>query len=305
VSAKNLLFVFLSLFCLNAACAREDIDSVIKKAASDITERCSAKAVLAIDDFESPAKKITLYVREQLADAICEESRGMKIVTRERMDKIERELRFQNSGVVSEKTIVSAAERLGASYILFGKLEEYKSGCSLLVRMLDVKTGAYLFRRTYQFQYSQKAEQLLERSPSFKKTSLAIFCEANKNSIESIAPAAGLSFDYAFCRKLSAGAKIAVSHDIHEKENKIFALETLAAFRWYFASLSGEPVTGFFVEAQAGAAFLLVNSELRPKFDGGAGMGCRFAFGGFYLEPEIRFGYPYVFGAGIAAGMRF
>ena len=70
--AKNLVFVFLPLFCLNAARAREDIDSVIKKSASDITERCSAKAVLAIDDFESPSQAMTLYIREQLADSIFE-----------------------------------------------------------------------------------------------------------------------------------------------------------------------------------------------------------------------------------------
>ena len=82
-------------------------------------------------------------------------------------------------------------------------------------------------------------------------------------------------------------------------------LETLAVSRYYIASFSGEPTTGFFVEAQAGGLFLFVKSRLRPTFSAGACAGYRLAVGNFYLEPGLRFGYPYIFGAGLAAGMRF
>ena len=56
------------------------------------------------------------------------------------MDKIEKELKFQNTGLVSEKTIISVAERLGAKFIVFGKLEEFNGSYILRV---DYSAGRY------------------------------------------------------------------------------------------------------------------------------------------------------------------
>jgi hypothetical protein len=221
------------------------------------------------------------------------------------MDIAEKELKLQNSGVVSEKTILSVAERLGARFAIFGKLEEFNSGFILRVRMLDVKTGAYLFRKTYEFGYSQKTAQLLGNASSYKKVAVGGIGEINKNSIEFIAPAAGLSFDFSLWRKVSVGAKVLLSYDYHEKQNQILTIETLGTLRYYIVSFSGEPVSGIYLEAQAGASSLLVDSKLKTVFNAGGAAGYRFTLGSFYVEPEIRFGYPYMCGAGLAAGMRF
>ncbi len=121
------------------------LDGAITKAAVDITGKCDEKSILVIDDFESPSQAMTLYIREQLADSIFAEEELVQIVTRENMDKVEKEFEFQNSGVASEKTILSVAERLGARFIIFGKMEEFNSSYILRVRMLDVKSGAYIF----------------------------------------------------------------------------------------------------------------------------------------------------------------
>ena len=95
------------------------LDGAITKAAVDITGKCDEKSILVIDDFESPSQAMTLYIREQLADSIFAEEELVQIVTRENMDKVEKEFEFQNSGVASEKTILSVAERLGARFIIF------------------------------------------------------------------------------------------------------------------------------------------------------------------------------------------
>ena len=192
--AKRRALFFAALFSLASLWAGESVDSAVEKAAADIVEKCDANSILAIDDFESPSQKMTLYVREQLADCIYSQDGLVRVVTREHMNKAEKELRFQNSGVVSERTILSAAERLGARFVVFGRLEEYKSGYVLRVRMLDVKRGAYLFRKSYEFQHSQKVEELLGRAPNFKKLAVGVFAEANKNSVEAISPAIGLFF---------------------------------------------------------------------------------------------------------------
>lgn len=281
------------------------LDGAITKAAVDITGKCDAKSILVIDDFESPSQAMTLYIREQLADSIFAEEELVQIVTRENMDKVEKEFEFQNSGVASEKTILSVAERLGARFIIFGKMEEFNSSYILRVRMLDVKSGAYIFRKTYEFQYSQKTEQLLGRAPNYKKVSLSFFLEANKNSLDFIAPSAGFSFDYSPWRKISIGVNAAASYDIYEKNNDLLTLEVLGTLRFYIASLTGEPVTGIYTELQAGTSLFFVNSNIKPVFNCGSSIGYRFALNNFFIEPEIRFGYPYLFGCGIYVGMRF
>ena len=105
--------------------------------------------------------------------------------------------------------------------------------------MLDVKTGAYLFRKTYEFGYSQKTAQLLGNASSYKKVAVGGIGEINKNSIEFLAPAAGLSFDFSLWRKFSIGAKVLLSYDYHEKQNQILTIETLGTLRYYIVSFSG------------------------------------------------------------------
>ena len=302
---KRIIVVLVSTFFCCSVFAKEKIDNVIVRAAEDIVQKCDAKSILVIDDFESPTKKMTLYIREQLADSIYAEDGLLKIVTREHMDVAEKELKFQNSGVVSEKTILSVAERLGARFAVFGKLEEFNSGFILRVRMLDVKTGAYLFRKTYEFGYSQKTAQLLGNASTYKKVAIGGIGELNKNSIQFVAPAVGATFDFSLWRKFSVGAKVLLSYDYHEKQNQIFTIETLGTLRYFIVSFSGEPVSGIYLETQGGISAISVDSKLKTVFNAGGATGYRFTLGSFYIEPELRFGYPYICGAGIAAGMRF
>ncbi len=302
---KRIIILTISFMLSKLLFADTTLDGAITKAAVDITGKCDAKSILVIDDFESPSQAMTLYIREQLADSIFAEEELVQIVTRENMDKVEKEFEFQNSGVASDKTILSVAERLGARFIIFGKMEEFNSSYILRVRMLDVKSGAYIFRKTYEFQYSQKTEQLLGRAPNYKKVSLSFLLEANKNSLDFIAPSAGFSFDYSPWRKISIGVNAAASYDIYEKNNDLLTLEVLGTLRFYIASLTGEPVTGIYTELQAGTSLFFVNSNIKPVFNCGSSIGYRFALNNFFIEPEIRFGYPYLFGCGIYVGMRF
>ena len=295
-------FVFVSSFLY---AKKSDIDTTIRLAAGDIAEKCNAKSILVVDDFSTPSAELTSYIREQLADSIYAQDGLIQIVTREHLNIIRKESRFQNSGEVSERTIVSVAEKLGANSVIFGTLEELNTGYVLRIRMLDVKTGSYIFRKTYEVSRSSKTEQLLGRAAVYYKSAIGVFVEVNKNSLEYIAPAAGISFDYAFARKFSAGIKLTASYDAKEKDNSLFVMEPVATARYYAVSPFGEPVSGLFLEPQIGASLLFVNSEMRGVFNAGLGVGFRFALNHFYVEPEIRGGYPYLFGIDVAAGFRF
>ena len=75
--------------------------------------------------------------------------------------------------------------------------------------------------------------------------------------------------------------------------------------RLYISAMNGRPVSGFFIEAQGGESFLYINSQLKNVFNAGVCTGYRFSTASLYLEPQVRFGYPYLIGAGVAVGLKF
>ena len=309
--------LFIFSFCLYA---KPTIDEAISNAAVDIADKCEANSILVIDDFASPTSKMTLYIREQLADSIFSEDGLLQIVTREHMDKIEKELNFQNSGIVNEKTILSVAERLGAQFLVFGKIEEYNNGYMLRVRILDIKTGSYLFRKTYNVKQSQKTEELLAENKikknkqkkvntkynnyEPKKVAVGLITEINKNSLDYLSPAIGFSFNYVLSKKFALGAKLNLSYDINETNNQFYTLETIGLLRFYIGSFSGKPTSGFFLEFLGGCSTLIVNSNIYTIVNLGGSTGYRLTIGSFFLESELRVGYPYIFGTGINLGFQ-
>lgn len=303
---KTIFFVIQVLVVATSLFAKQyrNIDDAISAASEDLMEKCSKRSILVIDDFKSPSDKMTLYIRNKFADFFVKSS--ITVVTRENIDKIEKELRYQhNSGKVDEKTIKSIAKFLGANSIVFGEFEELNDAYTISLRMSDVESASYIFRNTYEFSRDRKAEQLLGRAAVYKKVALGFGAEVNKNSLDSVAPAGSVSFDYNIFRKVSLGVKMFASFDVNEKDNNLTILEPHALLRFYLASPSGEPGTGVFLEGLGGASLLFVDSDTKFVVNAGAGFGYRFAFSNFYIEPELRVGYPYIFGAGLSAGFRF
>jgi hypothetical protein len=86
-------------------------------------------------------------------------------------------------------------------------------------------------------------------------------------------------------------------------------LEICAFLRFYLPSLQSRD--GFFVQLNAGPSLYsgggLPGLPSRAgMFSGGVQAGWRFIFNDhFYLEPAVRAGYPYIAGAGLAAGYLF
>jgi len=80
-------------------------------------------------------------------------------------------------------------------------------------------------------------------------------------------------------------------------------LEPSAFFRWYFL---GGGHTGFFAQADIGAYLIFEDGDFYPLFLGGLRGGYRLPLGSmFYVEPYGRIGYPFAFGIGATAGIRF
>jgi hypothetical protein len=136
---------------------------------------------------------------------------------------------------------------------------------------------------------------LWAREPAFFA---ALGLEGNANTREGAAFGGGLLFGCDFNRLMAAGVKAAFSTNL----DTISTLEPLAFFRMYLPLGSGAP----FAQAEAGMSVFLENGNAFPAFNGGLALGWRFLLGQYwYVEPSIRSGYPYVWGGGISAGLRF
>lgn len=303
--SKKIFFVIFKLFFLiSFVFPKENLDSTIKTIGTDILKPVKDGSIICILDFSSPSEEMSSYIQEELTSKTTESGKA-KIVTRAHMDKVNQELNFQLSGFVSDETALSICQRLGAQAIVFGQLKELDNKYNLLVKMIEVESAAYLLFRTYEFERSSKSEQLLGRAAIYNKAAIGVTAEANKNSLEKIAFSGGISFDYAILRKLSIGVRVNVGSDVFEKENSIFTIEPVGIIRFFAVSPSGEPVTGLFVEGQMGATVLSVNSRTQSCFNCGVSLGFRQSFSNLYIEPFVRGGYPYIFGAGINIGFRF
>jgi hypothetical protein len=131
------------------------------------------------------------------------------------------------------------------------------------------------------------------------KMAAGLGLEWNMSSHKGYAAGAGLGFDYNLFRFFAVGLSVTASHNF----TAFTAIEPAAMFRWYFW---GKNHTGFFAQADAGVYLYMENEQTIPVFLGGLRTGFRLPLGQFfYIEPYGRAGYPFVFGIGITAGMRF
>jgi hypothetical protein len=141
--------------------------------------------------------------------------------------------------------------------------------------------------------------QETESGAGGKKAAISIGPEWNMNSRENFAGGAVLAFQFNLGSSFAIGINAAASTNFAG----ITVIEPAALFRWYFLSKSH---TGLFAQADAGAYLVLEDDEITTLFMGGLKGGIRLPFGDmFFIEPYGRIGYPFAFGIGVLAGVRF
>jgi len=136
---------------------------------------------------------------------------------------------------------------------------------------------------------------------SDQKVSLGLSPEFNMNSRKNFAGGLGLHFDYNFP---IAGVCFAAGAFVNASTNfsGFGIIEPAALFRWYFP---GGGYAGGFLQADLGISLIPEDGEVIPLFLGGIRGGYRFPIGEMmYVEPFGRFGYPFMFGIGVVAGLR-
>jgi hemin uptake protein HemP len=147
--------------------------------------------------------------------------------------------------------------------------------------------------------FAQDEEGIITDETNANKMAVAAGAEWNMNSRNNFAGGAALAFDHNLGASFALGINAAVSYNFAE----IVVVEPAAFFRWYFL---GSNHTGWFAQTDLGAYLVFEDDELTTLFLGGLRGGIRLPLGNtFFIEPYGRVGYPFMFGVGVLAGVRF
>ena len=133
-----------------------------------------------------------------------------------------------------------------------------------------------------------------------KKMSAGLGAEWNMDSRHDFAGGALLAFDYKLPRFVSLGLMLEGSSNF----TNMHVIEPAIVFRAYYME---NEYRGFYFQNDLGASIIFEDGEdlwIRPMV--GVGIGYRFLLGSaFYFEPFGRLGFPFAFGLGALAGLRF
>lgn len=122
--------------------------------------------------------------------------------------------------------------------------------------------------------------------------------DCNANTREGVALGGNLSGGVELDNQFSLGLKMALSSNM----DTVTTLEPAVFFRYYLPL----KLSGLFAQAELGTAIYMEDNKSYPAFLAGLAFGWRYNVGkNWYIEPSIRGGYPFAWGVGFLAGMRF
>jgi len=124
----------------SAADAAKPFETGIKDVAVGIANKLPQGAKLVVLDIKVEGEKAEAYLVDQLTYELLNTDR-LVLVDRENLEKLRRELSFQNSGEVSDDSSQRLGAMLGAESIVTGSFERNASGYRLAVKVLKVETA--------------------------------------------------------------------------------------------------------------------------------------------------------------------
>ena len=129
--------------------------------------------------------------------------------------------------------------------------------------------------------------------------------EVNGNSREGAAMGGNLTVGLDLNEQFSLGIKTVLSGNF----DTIVTLEPAAFFRYYIPTLEFSPsfsISGLFAQAELGTIIFFEQNKGYPAFLGGVALGWRYNIDEiWYIEPSVRFGYPFIWGVSFQGGLRF
>ena len=118
----------------------ESSDRAIANISRELIRRLPANSTIVIVNVSSDNKELSMYIVDELEYRLVGANK-FRIVDRRRLEVILSEHKFQMTGLVSDSSVVSIGEMLGANIVITGDITHTGSQRRLSIRALDVKTA--------------------------------------------------------------------------------------------------------------------------------------------------------------------
>jgi TolB-like protein len=115
------------------------LQEAIDRAAAEIAGKLPAGTKVAVVSFESEAGNVSDYIMEELDFALLD--RGLVVADRARLASVRKELNFQASGEVDDKTAQSIGKFLGVPFTVTGQFRPAGDGYRFRVTVIQAESA--------------------------------------------------------------------------------------------------------------------------------------------------------------------
>lgn len=146
---KRFLFLLVAAFCALAPVFAKDpaLQDVLAEASDELCRTLDGNVkVIAIVDITSEYGTVSDYIADELTHAFAGRLKRTALAERNEhsLSIIKTELQYQNSGEVSDETIQSVGQALGADSLVLGSVKEVSGGYQITIRAVSVETKRVL-----------------------------------------------------------------------------------------------------------------------------------------------------------------
>jgi len=158
------VIVLLLLFCSAFVYAQEAmvLDDAIMDSVNFFSSKLRKGSTVAVTNFEAETKELSDFIIQELMVALANMG-SLKVVERSRMEMLEKELNFNMSGSVSDKTAQGIGHMIGAQILFSGSISPYRDMYRMRVQAIVVETAEIIGTRTVNIKYDPTLTGLLGR----------------------------------------------------------------------------------------------------------------------------------------------
>lgn len=147
---KKLLFGFMLIACMAFSAFSKDVglQDLLKNASAELCVALDGSVkVIAVVEVSSEHWAVSEYIEERLNHEIAGILKQSALAVRDAhsLELIKSEISYQNSGEVSDKSILSVGQALGADCLVFGTVKESSGGFQITVRAVSVERKRIMF----------------------------------------------------------------------------------------------------------------------------------------------------------------
>jgi hypothetical protein len=148
-----LLFLFIFSF-LNFVSNKYSLEKITYNAVQDIQNRANVSDTVAVMDVSLSTGNLNMQVLMWLENHLLNTGK-YKIISRQRINTIIKEINFGLTGYVSDETAQSIGKLLGAQYILVFELKNVNSKSYLNIQMLETETATLIYSNSFRINNSE------------------------------------------------------------------------------------------------------------------------------------------------------